>query len=131
MLACLVGIPVFVAACAAPDGGLFRAARFRDVHLYQRYTQLLLHGHLPYRDFFLEYPPGALAVFIPPAAATSAHYNAAFKALMALCGAASLVLVALVLTRLRAPAVRLWAAVLLVAVSPIALGPISLNTYDA
>ena len=131
MLACLVGIPVFVAACAAPGGGLFRAARFRDVHLYQRYTQLLLHGHLPYRDFFLEYPPGALAVFIPPAAATSAHYNAAFKVLMALCGAASLVLVALVLTRLRAPAVRLWAAVLLVAVSPIALGPISLNTYDA
>ncbi len=121
---------MFVAACAVPDGGLFRAARFRDVHLYQRYTELLLHGHVPYRDFFMEYPPGALAVFIPPAAATSAHYNAAFKALMALCGCAALVLVAVVLLRLRASRIRMWVAVLLVALSPIALGPISLNTYD-
>jgi uncharacterized membrane protein len=129
--ACIVGVPVYVAACAVPDGGLFRAARFRDVHLYQRYTESLLHGHLPYRDFFMEYPPGALAVFLPPAAATNAHYNAAFKALMALCGVASLVLVAYVLLRLRASVVRLWTAVLLVALSPIALGPISLNTYDA
>ena len=129
--ACLVGIPLYVAACAVPDGGLFRAARFRDVHLYQRYTEALLHGHVPYRDFFMEYPPGALAVFVPPATATSAHYNAAFKALMALCGVASLVLVAYLLVRLRSSTARLWTAVLLVALSPIALGPISLNTYDA
>ena len=124
-------MPLFVAACAVPDGGLFRAARFRDVHLYQRYTDALLNGHVPYRDFFMEYPPGALAVFLPPAAATHAHYNAAFKALMALCGAASLVLVAFLLARLGATVRRLWIAVLLVAASPVALGPISLNTYDA
>jgi uncharacterized membrane protein len=129
--ACLVGVPLFVAACAVPDGGLFRAARFRDVHLYQRYTELLLHGRIPYRDFFMEYPPGALAVFIPPAAATNAHYNAAFKTLMALCGSAALVLVAAVLLRTRASVARVWIAALLVALSPVALGPISLNTYDA
>lgn len=128
--ACLVGVPLFVAACAVPDGGLFRAARFRDVHLYQRYTELLLHGHAPYRDFFMEYPPGALAVFIPPAAATNAHYNAAFKTLMTLCGCVALVLVAFVLRRLQATRLRLWIAVLLIGLSPIALGPISLNTYD-
>jgi uncharacterized membrane protein len=110
---------------------LFRAARFRDVHLYQRYTDLLVHGHVPYRDFFMEYPPGALAVFLPPAAATDAHYNAAFKGLMAVCGVAILVLVALALVRLRASVIRMWSAVLLVALSPLALGPISLNTYDA
>jgi uncharacterized membrane protein len=124
-------VPLYVAACAVPDGGLFRAARFRDVHLYQRYTELLLHGHVPYRDFFMEYPPGALAVFLPPAAATSAHYNAAFKALMALCGVASLVLVAVVLVRLRASVARVWMVALLVALSPLAVGPVSLNTYDA
>src|SRR5438552_9653804 len=50
---------------------------------------------------------------------------------MALCGAASLVLVAYVLLRLGTSIARLWTAVLLVALSPIALGPISLNTYDA
>jgi uncharacterized membrane protein len=124
-------VPVYIGACALPDGGLFRAARFRDIHLYQRYTDALLHGHVPYRDFFIEYPPGALAVFVPPAAATHSHYNAAFKGLMALCGAVALVLVALVLVRLRASVGRLWIAVLLVAASPVALGPISLNTYDA
>src|SRR5439155_24059514 len=129
--ACLLGIPVYIGACAVPDGGLFRAARFRDVHLYQRYTEALLHGHVPYRDFFMEYPPGALAVFVPPAAATNAHYNAAFKGLMALCGALALVLVALVLLRPGPSVARLWIAVLLVAASPVALGPISLNTYDA
>jgi uncharacterized membrane protein len=100
------------------------------VHLYQHYTELLLHGHVPYRDFFMEYPPGALAVFIPPAAATSSHYNAAFKGLMALCGCAALVLVVATLVRLRASRVRVWTAALLVALSPLALGPISLNTYD-
>jgi uncharacterized membrane protein len=122
---------LFVGACAVPDGGLFRAARFRDVHLYERYTGLLLHGQVPYRDFFVEYPPGALAVFVPADLATRSHYDAAFKTLMALCGIASLVLVAFLLLRLRATVRRLWTCVLLVALSPVALGPISLNTYDA
>ncbi|MBA3736788.1 MAG: DUF2029 domain-containing protein [Actinobacteria bacterium] len=79
----------------------------------------------------MEYPPGALAVFLPPAAFGSSHYNAAFKMLMALCGLAALVLVAWLLVRLGVSTVRLAAAVLLFALSPIALGPISLNTYDA
>lgn len=85
---------------------------------------------MPYRDFFMEYPPGALAVFLPPAAFPG-HYNAAFKALMALCGVAALFLVALLLARLGASRARLCAGVGLLALSPIALGPISLNTYDA
>jgi uncharacterized membrane protein len=129
--ACVVAAPLYLASCAVPDGGLFRAARFRDVHLYGIYTSMLVHGHVPYRDFFMEYPPGALAVFVPADVATRAHYDAAFKALMALCGLVTLALVAYVLLRLRATTVRVWAAVLVVALSPIALGPISLNTYDA
>jgi uncharacterized membrane protein len=122
---------VYVAACAVPDGGLFRAARFRDVHLYQGFADAVFDGRVPYRDFFMEYPPGALAVFLPPAAFGSSHYNAAFKALMALCGAAMLVVVAVLLVRLGASAARLWTAMMLLALSPLALGPISLNTYDA
>jgi uncharacterized membrane protein len=86
---------------------------------------------VPYRDFFMEYPPGALAVFLPPAVFGSSHYNAAFKCLMALCGIATLLLVATLLVRLGVSTARLWAAVLLFALSPLALGPISLNTYDA
>jgi uncharacterized membrane protein len=129
--AALVAIPVYLAACAVPDGGLVRAARFRDVHVYQGYAEKLLHGSLPYRDVFVEYPPGAFAVFLPPTAFGAAHYNAAFKTLMALCGAATIVLVALVLAELGASQQRIWVGVGLLAVSPVALGPISLNTYDA
>jgi uncharacterized membrane protein len=105
--------------------------RFRDVHLYQGFADAVFDGRVPYRDFFMEYPPGALAVFLPPAAFGSSHYNAAFKGLMALCGLATLLLVASLLVRLGVSTTRLWAAVLLFALSPIALGPISLNTYDA
>jgi uncharacterized membrane protein len=129
--AALVAIPVYLAACAVPDGGLFRAARFRDVHVYQGYAERLLHGALPYRDVFVEYPPGAFAVFLPPTAFGEAHYNAAFKTLMGLCGTATIVLVALVRAELGASQRRIWLAVGLLALSPVALGPISLNTYDA
>ena len=122
-------IPIYLAACAVPDGGLFRAERFRDVHLYQGFASAVFDGRVPYRDFFMEYPPGALAVFLPPAAFS--HYNAAFKCLMAFCGVATLLLVASLLVRFGVSTTRLWAGVLLFALSPLALGPISLNTYDA
>src|SRR5438093_1265697 len=126
-----VAIPIYLAACVVPDGGLFRAARFRDVHLYQGFANAVFDGHVPYRDFFMEYPPGALAVFLPPAAFGSSHYNEAFKCLMAACGVATLFLVATLLVRLGVSATRLWAGVLLFALSPLALGPISLNHYGA
>src|SRR3954447_17400048 len=129
--AAAVAIPAYVAACAVPDGGLFRAARFRDVHLYQGFAHSVFDGAVPYRDFFMEYPPGALAVFLPPELFGSAHYNAAFKILMALCGAATIALVALLLVRLGANRARLYTGLGLLALSPLALGPISLNTYDA
>jgi uncharacterized membrane protein len=126
-----VAIPVYLAACAVPDGGLFRAARYRDVHLYGGFAHAIFAGQVPYRDFFMEYPPGALPVFLPPEVFGSAHYNAAFKVLMALCGVAAIVLLTVLLERLGLTPQRVWAGVLLFALSPLALGPISLNTYDA
>jgi uncharacterized membrane protein len=131
LLAWLVSVPVCLGACAVPDGGLFRAARFRDVHIYQGYAERFLDGHLPYRDVFVEYPPGAFAVFMPPTAFGASHYNAAFKSLMALCGVATILLAALALVELGVTRGRLLVAVGLLALAPVALGPISLNTYDA
>jgi hypothetical protein len=122
--------PIFLLACAVPDGGLFRAERYRDVHLYGIYADRFLRGELPYRDVFVEYPPGAFAVFLPPAVLPGGAYNAAFKSLMALCGLAALFAVALVLVTLGVRGRRLYAAAGLFALSPIAVGPISLNTYD-
>src|ERR671932_2253829 len=121
--AAFVAIPIYFAACAVPDGGLFRAARFRDVHIYQGYAEKLLHGALPYRDVFVEYPPGAFAVFLPPTAFGASHYNAAFKSLMALCGLATILLASLVLVELGVSRGRLLLSVGLLALAPIALGP--------
>src|SRR5919202_4976708 len=106
--AAFVAIPIYLAACAVPDGGLFRAARFRDVHVYQGYAEKLLDGSLPYRDVFVEDPPGAFAVFLPPAAFGADHYNAAFKSLMALCGLATILLASLVLVELGVARGRLF-----------------------
>ena len=122
--------PVFLLACAVPDGGLFRAERYRDVHLYGIYADRFLRGELPYRDVFVEYPPGAFAVFLPPAVLPAGAYNFAFKSLMALCGIAALFAVVLILVTLGMRGRRLYAAAALFALSPIAVGPISLNTYD-
>jgi len=124
-------VPVYLAACVVPDGGLFRERRFRDVHLYGQFADRIVHGSVPYRDFFLEYPPGALAVFLPPRLfGTDGAYIDAFKVLMSLCGAATLALVVFLLVRLGASRRHVVAATALLALSPLALGPISLNTYD-
>ena len=89
-----VAIPIYLAACAVPDGGLFRAARYPRRASLRGFAHSVFAGRVPYRDFFMEYPPGALAVFLPPEVFGSAHYNAAFKCLMALCGVATIVLLA-------------------------------------
>jgi uncharacterized membrane protein len=79
----------------------------------------------------MEYPPGALAVFLPPRlVGAGGAYIDTFKVLMALLGAATLVLVVLLLVRLGASRAHVLAATALLALSPLALGPISLNTYD-
>lgn len=114
-----------------PPGGLFRERRFRDVGLYGDYAQALLDGRIPYRDFFVEYPPGGFLAFLPPALLPEGWYLHAFKASMALVGIATLVVAGLILARLGASNRRLHAALIAIALSPLALGPVSLNTYDA
>ena len=52
-----------------------------------------LAGQVPYRDFGLEYPPGALPVFLLPTLGPAEHYRSIFEALMWICAAALLVIV--------------------------------------
>jgi uncharacterized membrane protein len=116
---------------AAAAGGLFLLC-WGLVHLgfwshgalvdwptYQRYGDAILnHGLVPYRDFAVEYPPGALAVFVPPAA--FGNYAAAFAWEMAVCG---VVLVAVV------AAIRREAA-FYVALAPVLAGSLILSRFD-
>ncbi len=131
MRAAALAAPVYLLAAAIPPGGLFRERRFRDVGLYGDYAQALLDGDVPYRDFFVEYPPGGFLVFTPPALLPDGWYLHAFKSFMALVGLATLVVVGLILARLGASPRRLYAGVFAVALSPLVIGPVSLNTYDA
>ena len=65
--------PLLLGALAVPSGGLFRGAKFRDLHLYRQYGDALLDGgRIPYRDFFVEYPPGAIPLFAAPSLAPAA-----------------------------------------------------------
>jgi Glycosyltransferase family 87 len=123
--------PVLLGALAVPSGGLFRGAKFRDLHLYREYGDALLDGRLPYRDVFVEYPPGAIPLFVAPSLAPGGAYDALFKALMTLCAVATIYLVVLVLARRGAGVPELATAAAFLALVPIALGPVSLNTYDA
>jgi len=84
---------------------------------------------VPYRDFFVEYPPGSLPALVLPAAAGS-EYALAFKLAQAGLGALAVMLVALALTAIDAPPRRLYGAVALTAVAPAALGPVTFTRYD-
>jgi uncharacterized membrane protein len=129
--ASVVVTPLLLGALAVPSGGLFRGAKFRDLHLYRQYGDALLDGRIPYRDFFVEYPPGAIPLFAGPSLAPDGAYDAIFKVLMTLCCAGAIFCVCFVLDRGGSPASLVWTSAVFLALSPIALGPVSLNTYDA
>ena len=123
--------PLLLGALAVPSGGLFRGAKFRDLHLYREYGDALLDGRLPYRDVFVEYPPGAIPLFALPSLAPGGWYDALFKVLMTLCAIATIYLVVLLLARRGTGVPELALVAAFLALVPIALGPVSLNTYDA
>ncbi len=107
-----------VAALALPGIHLLDGDITGDIPTYERYGDAMVRGEIPYRDFFVEYPPGALPAFLLPELAGS-HYVLAFKLLM-------LGLLAV----LAALAWRRAGAVVLLAATPLLLGWNSIAHYD-
>jgi hypothetical protein len=105
------------------------ATNATDVPRYYQYGRAVRDGLVPYRDFRVEYPPVALAVFVLPSLVASAYrgYRVAFEALMAACGAGVIVSVRLTLSRLRQAVVL---PIVFVAAATLALGPVTLGHYD-
>jgi hypothetical protein len=106
-----------------------------DTPLYQSYGDAVVFSHqVPYRDFRLEYPPGALPAFVVPSLIESENspiaYKRSFGWLMAACGAAVVLLAVAVLLALEARPVRFAGALAFVALWPLALGPIELTRFD-
>jgi uncharacterized membrane protein len=90
-----------------------------DWPTYRAYGQAIVdHGRVPYRDFPVEYPPGALPVFVAPT--PFADYAGAFAWLMAACG---VVLIGAV------GAVR-REAMWYVALAPVLVGSLILSRFD-
>jgi uncharacterized membrane protein len=124
----------FLVAWGLLHWGFYTRDPLRDTPLYEHYGDLVLRGRVPYRDFHVEYPPGALAVFVLPALAAGRHhslvFSEVFEGLMGLFGVLCAALVALVLTRRGVAGRRLWLALALVALGPLALGPVLLSRFD-
>jgi hypothetical protein len=118
--AALLGCLLFAAACALPGIGLFRGHLGTSV--FQNYGDRVLSGGVPYRDFSLEYPPGALPAFVLPSFGPARDYDTWFMGFQAACGLACVALVGL-WTRSRAAAAYC-------ALAPLALGPLTLHRYD-
>jgi len=102
-----------------------------DVATYQRVGEAILVGEVPYRDFFIEYPPGSLLAFVPPALFTTSRgdYAAFFASEMAL-----VLVVALVLTAYAARTFFGWWWLLSATVftlGTVSLYPVAVARYDA
>ena len=115
----LAAAGVFLASWGLVHVGFWAHDQIVDTPTYQHYGDLIVnHGKVPYRDFALEYPPGALPVFALPS--FFGNYVQAFAWLMAACGVA---LVAVVASIRRASS-------LFVAVSPLLIGSLVLSRFD-
>src|SRR5262245_46069543 len=128
--AILLGAALFLGAWGILHVPPFNARQLIDTFVYQRYGDNVLAGQVPYRDFSLEYPPGALPAFIIPSLASKAHYRTAFELLMLACGLGTVALVGLSLSRLGATHGRLYVGTALPAIATGLLGSVVLTRFD-
>jgi hypothetical protein len=115
-----------------------------DLPIYEEYASMTLDGQMPYRDFPIEYPPGALPMFLLPAVmfgdAQDAHwsppndagrrYHRAFDSLVVLLSGAIVTLTALSLAALRRRPRAQAISLALVASSPLLIGHVFVERYD-
>jgi len=103
----------------------------------------MMHGSVPYDDFAIEYPPGALPAFVLPTIGNSSNastasepyrvraaYRRNFEFLMAACGLASIALLAIALRHLGTSNGRAASALGLLAITPLLLGSVILSRFD-
>jgi hypothetical protein len=124
----LAALAVLVATAFLPSVGLLDNDARGDIAAYRDHADEIRAGEVPYRDFFLEYPPGSLPAFLAPTLA-GGGYEVGFKVLMLALLAGILVAIAIP-RRPGRPAPPLGALALL-ALTPLLLGPVALDHYDA
>ena len=137
LAATFAAIALFVGSWTLLHVGFYKHKQLIDTPVYQRYGNAIANGKVPYRDFEVEYPPGALPVFALPGLAepgrgqyVSTGFRRSFETLMWLCGAAALAAMAVVLRTLRRSTVSVWAALCFAALAPLLLGSVILSRFD-
>jgi hypothetical protein len=125
-------VGLFLVSLTLLHWGWYQHALILDTVEYHRYGSAVMDGKVPYRDFGVEYPPGALPVFAAPAVGKPDFtlYNREFQVLMALCGAAALASMAVALRALGASLERTVTALGFFALAPLVLGSVILYRYD-
>ncbi len=110
------------------------AGEIVDTPGYETYADAIVAGQVQYRDFSVEYPPGALLPMLAPELTASrgnfGEYGHSFEKWMAGAGALMTLLAAVALAALRAPPLRAVVAMLLVGASPLLLGNVMLSRFD-
>jgi uncharacterized membrane protein len=115
----LTAAAIFLACWGIVQTWFWAHGQLVDWPTYREYGRAIVdHGALPYRDFAVEYPPGALPVFIVPA--LFHDYAGAFAWVMAACGVALVLVVAEVRPR----------AAFYVALAPVLAGSLILSRFD-
>jgi glycosyl transferase family 87 len=137
LAAAFVSFGLWFAVRAPNDAG-------SDLPIYEEDATIMLQGHLPYRDVAIEYPPGALPMFLLPefmfGDARDAHwsppndhglrYRRAFDSLIALLTACMVVLTALSMAALRRSRTATVVALAVVASAPVLIGRVFVERFD-
>jgi hypothetical protein len=118
----VAGVAVLLASSLPPPSHLFSLSDRGDIAHYFDYAQRTFEGQVPYRDFTLEYPPGALPILLAPAPADHGYYDR-FRLLMLTLGAAAVILIVVALFLAGSDAVELATGVLVFATLPLTLPP--------
>ena len=110
------------------------AGEIIDTPGYETYGDAIASGQVPYRDFAVEYPPGALLPMLAPELTAShgdfGEYGHSFEKWMAGAGVLMTLLAALALASLDPSPARAVAAMTLVGGSPLLLGNLMLSRFD-
>jgi hypothetical protein len=126
-------IGLFLVSWSLLHHGTFARGQITDTGLYEVYGDKVVQGEVPYRDFRLEYPPGAVPVFVLPSLGHEgdrAAYDRWFDRLMALCGCLAVAAAGIALRALGASPARTAGALGLIAVSPLLTGSVVLSRFD-
>ena len=123
---------LFLVSLTLLHWGWYQHRLILDTVEYHRFGDAIVHGRLPYRDFPIEYPPGALPAFALPAVGrpSFSFYHREFQLWMALCGVGALAAMWWALRSLGASLERAAAALCFFAVAPLLLGSVILYRYD-